>query len=231
MMPPVSRLSQDIELVHRRCWPGRPLSFASRSLLLMRSPGLRLMLSHRMAHWLYLRRQAGGLRAVPARLMSIPLSLAKWVIQLNAKSHVLNDADIEGGVCFSDQGYIIFGARKTGSGTVVSTRVTVGMSVADRRSPEIGRNVWIGPDCVVYGPIRIGDGATLLPGTVLNKTVPSGGVMQGNPARLVMKHFDNSALRERSDTDALALAKSVEEWACSRTFVPTRCAPAVSATP
>lgn len=50
---------------------------------------------------------------------------------------------------------------------MIGTRVTVGQSHIDGGLPEIGRNVCIGSDCVIYGAISIGDGGTLLPGTVL----------------------------------------------------------------
>jgi acetyltransferase-like isoleucine patch superfamily enzyme len=77
------------------------------------------------------------------------------------------------------------------------------MSHVNNGRPEIGRNVWIGSDCVVCGAITIGDGATLLPGTVLTKSIPAGVVMRGNPARLVLRNFDNSELRARQDIDAI----------------------------
>ena len=199
----MSRVLRDIDVAHRRRWPNRPMSLASSSWLLAISPGLRLMLIHRIAHWLYLKRKNDGGRKWLWRVMLIPLGLLKLAIKINTKSDIRNDCEIEGGVCFSDQGHIIFGARKTGAGTVIGTRVTVGMSHIDNGVPEIGRNVWIGSDCVVYGAINIGDGATLLPGTVLTKSTPPGVVMRGNPARLMLRNFDNSELRESQDVDAM----------------------------
>jgi acetyltransferase-like isoleucine patch superfamily enzyme len=77
------------------------------------------------------------------------------------------------------------------------------VSHVNNECPEIGKNVWIGSDCVVYGAITIGDGATLLPGTVLAKSIPPCVVMRGNPARLVVKNFDNSELRVCQDIDAI----------------------------
>ncbi|MGZ8915528.1 MAG: hypothetical protein ACXW1Z_20775 [Methylobacter sp.] len=179
------------------------MTLASRSLLLAISPGLQLVLTHRIAHWLYLKREDDGGREWLWRVMLIPLGLLKAANKINAKSDIRNDCEIEGGIIFSDQGHIIFGAIKTGAGTVIGTRVTVGMSHADMGRPEIGRNVWIGSDCVVYGAISIGDGATLLPGTVLTKSIPAGVVLQGNPARLVLRNFDNSELREGQNVDAM----------------------------
>lgn len=200
----MNRVLSDIDVAHRRRWPSRPVSLASRAWLLASSPGLQLMLMHRITHWSYLKRENGGWRSWFCRLMVIPLAPLKLAIKINTKSEIRHDIKIEDGVCFSDQGHIIFAARKTGTGTVIGARVTVGMrGKADEGRPEIGRNVWIGSDCVVYGAISIHDGTTLLPGTVLTKSIPTGVVMQGNPARLVLQNFDNSELRGLQDADAM----------------------------
>lgn len=203
----MNRLAKDLIFAHQRRWPNRPASWVSRCWLLASSPGLRLMLIHRIIFWLNAQRRRGGWRAKFGKLALIPLLLPKWVVQVNAKSEIpcgiAVDIDIDGGVSVPDQGHIIFGPKKVGSGTVIGLRVTVGRGLADGGRPEIGRNVWIGSDCVVYGGIRIGDGATLLPGTVLTKNIPANIVMQGNPARVVWRDFDNAVLRARPDVDAL----------------------------
>jgi len=49
--------------------------------------------------------------------------------------------------------------------------------------PVVGEDVWIGSDCVIYGDIAIGNGATILPETVLSMNVPSRAVVAGNPGR------------------------------------------------
>jgi serine acetyltransferase len=194
------RLAKDIEIVHGRQWPGHPMSLTSILWLLVISPGLRLMLMHRIAYWSYLKRKNAGFFWQVLRVFLVPLKL---VTKIDTKSYTSNTSKIEAGVCFSDQGYITFGPRKAGAGTVIGARVTVGMSHMDEGCPEIGRNVWIGSDCVVYGAISIGNGATLLPGTVLTKSIPAGVVMQGNPARLVSRDFDNSELRAHQNADAM----------------------------
>lgn len=219
-MKMLDRLLDDFELAHRRRWPGRPASLASRAWLLIACKGLRVLLIHRCAHWLYLKRQADGRGARLWLLATIPCSLVKWVIQTGAKSQIVNESEIEGGVSFSDQGHIIFGADRAGAGTVIGTRCTIGQGLIDPGHPEIGRNVWIGADCVLVGSIRIGDGATLLPGTVLTKSIPARAVVQGNPARLVLRDFDNSRLRERQNVDAMRHVASELGAACSITFMP-----------
>lgn len=197
------RMSKDIDLAHLRRWPDRPMNQASRLWLLATSSGLRLMLIHRIDRWLYLKRELGGWQSWFWLLMTIPFKPLMLAVKIDTKSEIDSNSDIDGSVCFSDQGHIVFGARKTGSGTVVGTRVTIGVNHVNNECPKIGRNVWIGPDCIVYGAITIGDGATLLPGTVLAKSIPANVVMQGNPARLVLRNFDNSELRKRQDIDAM----------------------------
>jgi len=202
---PMSLLTRDIEFFYQQHGAGRPLNLPLRLWSIAGSSGLKLLCSHRLDHWLLGKRQApDGVKWLWLPLVIVS-GLIKLVIKLYSKSEIGNDCEIEGGVIFSDQGNIIFGARKVGSGSVIGTRVTVGMSHADKGRPEIGRNVWIGSDCVVYGTVSIGDGATLLPGTVLTKTIPPGVVMQGNPARLLVRNFDNTELRLQADIDAVSL--------------------------
>lgn len=197
-------INKDIDIAHTRRWPDRPMTLASRLWLLIVSPGLRIILTHRLAHWLYLKHKNDGRLKWLWRILSIPTGLLKLTLmKLSTQSDIAKDCEIEGGVSFSDQGNIIFGARKAGAGTVIGTRVTVGMNHANMGRPEIGRNVWIGSDCVIFGAITIGDGATLLPGTVLSKSIPSGVVMQGNFPRLVLHNFDNTELRGRQDLDVI----------------------------
>jgi serine acetyltransferase len=189
------KISKDIDIAHLRRWPKRRMTKLSRFWLPLTSPGLKLLMMYRINHSLYAKRELGGWRGMLWRLVSIPFKPLSLAIKISSKSEINTHSEIEGGVYFSDLGHIILGTRKTGAGTVIGTRVTIGVNHVNNGRPEIGRNVWIGSDCVVFGPITIGDGATLLPGTVLAKSIPENVVVHGNPARLLMKNFDNSELR------------------------------------
>lgn len=195
------RFSADLEFSHQRCWPGQSVRWPSSLRLLIGSRGLWLLALHRISHWWLRQSTDGGTRGWRLRLISIPLTLLEWLMKVVTKSDILGRSDIEGGVCLHNEGGIILGAKKIGSGTVIGPRTTIGMNLADRGLPEIGDNVWIGPDCIVYGAVTIGEGATLLPGTTLTKSIPAGVVMQGNPARLVLRNFDNTALRRQPEPD------------------------------
>ena len=54
-----------------------------------------------------------------------------------------------------------------------------------RDTPIIGDNVWICPNCVVFGGINIGNNVVIGAGTILNKSVPDNCTVVGNPVRIV----------------------------------------------
>lgn len=167
-------LMLDIEFRHRHEWPARPFSFLSRLQLLAVSPGLWALAMHRLAF-----------RCRGNSIAGLLLAPLKWLVMARTKCDIGSNVHIDPGVIFSDHGHIVYGASRTGSGTVIGTRVTVGRRLTDVAHPTLGNDVHIGDDCVVYGPIHVGDGARLLPGTVLTKSLPPGAVVQGNPARVL----------------------------------------------
>jgi len=104
----------------------------------------------------------------------------------------------------SPKGNIILGAHKIGLNCVVHHNVTLGMGLGTLGHgglPSVGNNVWIGPDSIIHGNIYIGDGVTLLPGSVLSKSIDSNCVVAGNPARVVVRNFNNLPLRSSSRYD------------------------------
>jgi serine O-acetyltransferase len=204
------RLSADLAFCHRRRWAGKPAGIFSRLRLIAGSRGFWLLTTHRLSHWWLNNPSRTRSGSWQLRLVSIPLSLLEWLIKVATKSDILGNSDIDGGICLDDQGGIILGARKVGPGTVIGHSTTIGMNLADRGLPEIGRNVWIGSDCIIYGALTIGDGATLLPGTTLTKSIPAGVVMRGNPARLVRRDFDNTALREQPGLDVAQCLEAMQ---------------------
>ena len=86
---------------------------------------------------------------------------------------------------------------------MIHERVTFGMDVTTYESklPTIEENVWIGPGSLVYGAITIGSGATILPGSVVARSVPARAVVSGNPARVIARDRNNAILRETLQAD------------------------------
>jgi serine acetyltransferase len=200
-------LRQDARFAHRLRYSDREPTTVTRARVVLGSRGLLVTALHRVAFEADRRRAAGEV-GVPANVfMRLSTITGRLLSAMVAKCQVAGRTVIEEGVFLSDRGHIILGARSIGSGTVIHHDVTIGMHPVDRGLPEIGRRVWIGPGALVYGNIRIGDGATVLPDTVLSKSVPDRAVVRGNPARIVGRDFDNAPLFRSLGTDVAHLVE------------------------
>jgi serine O-acetyltransferase len=166
-----------------------------RALLCLRSRGLLILAVQRFDHH-YITKRAQRGSTPPTLWLRFLRLLARALVTVVAKADVAGTAIIDGGVYLSDRGHLIIGPQQVGRGTLIHDRVTIGVSASGRSTPVIGKNVWIGPDCVIYGEITLGDGATVLPGTVLSMSVPARTVVGGNPGTIVRTNFDNDRLRE-----------------------------------
>lgn len=161
----------------------------------LRSKGWWMLAFHRIVFLSSSRRDLRSPRWWFARILEIP---ARYLTAVLCKSEFLGDCEMSEAVCLSDNGYIMCGAKYIGSGTIIHDHVTAGNAVAHGKAdrPSIGKNVWVGPNCVIAGALHVGDGSTLLPGTVLTFSVPPGSLVRGSPARVVKAGFDNTFLRQ-----------------------------------
>jgi serine acetyltransferase len=196
-----SELAADARFYCALRWPGRQGSLR-RALVWFRSPGLIVLALQRVSHSYWARRASGGwtARTIAVRIV---LALVRRPIVLITKSDVSESVDIGRGTYLSDHGFLTLTPKSIGSGTLIHERVSVGARAGSGGlgQPTIGENVWIGPDCVIYGEVSLGDGATVLPGSVVSMNVPAGAVAGGNPAIIVRRGFDNSPLRRTLATD------------------------------
>lgn len=168
----------------------------------LRSRGLWVLATHRIIHSSTCER---GKHAWWIDRIFRPIGM--YLTAVFTKSEILADCHIGRDVYLSNQGHIICGAQDIGAGSVIHHHCTLGGVGADGQTerPIIGRNVWIGPNCVIVGALTIGDGATIRPGTFLTFSVRPSGVVEGNPAHVVAESFDNAPLRS-SSTVAAALS-------------------------
>jgi serine O-acetyltransferase len=181
-------LRADARFYHQLRFPGRTPTRLSMLGVVVRSRGLLLLAAHRfVAAW-----RAGRAAGWPRRVLS---ALLEYVVHVTAKSEIRLETVLDGGVYLSDRGHIVVGARSIGAGTIIHDRVTIGWGVRSMGMPEIGRDVWIGTGSVIAGGLEIGDGVTILPGTILTRSVPAGCVVEGNPAHVAHAPVDTAALR------------------------------------
>lgn len=60
---------------------------------------------------------------------------------------------------------------------------------------HIGHDVWIGANAIILDGVRIGNGAIVGAGSVVNIDVPSYGIVAGVPAKLVRHRFDEKQIK------------------------------------
>ncbi|MFH1215521.1 MAG: hypothetical protein V1706_03365 [Pseudomonadota bacterium] len=98
----------------------------------------------------------------------------------------------------SSRGNIILGAQSVGNECTIHHNVTIGLG-KEKKEPEIGERVWIGPNSLIFGNIKIGNGVTILESTVVNKNLPANCLVMGNPGRIIKRDIDNSTLLHTKD--------------------------------
>ena len=187
-------------------FPGQRPSWWTWARVLLGSHGLWVLATYRLdrGHMLWTPSRWPG--RLLKQVVHVAIGLANRICQVLTKSDVVpSSGELEPRIYLSDLGHVKLGVRSAGAGTIIHDHVTIGRGRGGQDKPEIGRRVWIGPHCVIYGSFRIGDGATLLPHTVLTRAAPPGIVLQGNPATVVRRDFDNSALRRTLVSDDASL--------------------------
>jgi serine acetyltransferase len=187
-----SALIADARLCSRLRWPGR--SALRRTLIWFRSRGLLVLALQRVSYG-YLKHRAQRGWTAGTILLRILIGLTRRPIMILTKCDVDASIEVGPGVYLSDRGFLILGPVRIGSGTLIHERVTIGTRADDPGKPVIGENVWVGPDCVIYGNLSVGDGASVLPGAVVSMSIPARAVAAGNPATIVRREFDNTVLR------------------------------------
>ena len=87
---------------------------------------------------------------------------------------------------------IISGHAKIGCNCRIHACVNIGASAGKEIAPTIGDNVYIGPSCVLYGDIVIGNNNTIGANATVNKSYTEEHVViAGSPAIVVKRDYPN----------------------------------------
>ena len=71
----------------------------------------------------------------------------------------------------------------TGSHKIGSSANRLGENT--RADVEIGKGVWMGARCTILPGVKIGDGAVIAAGALVNKDVPPNSLVGGVPAKII----------------------------------------------
>jgi serine acetyltransferase len=156
---------------NRRSSKGRAVMAAFRATRAARAPGRPVLL--------------GKLATAAYRLV------VDWVMGIDLPP----DVEVGPGLAiFHGTGLVVHSSTVIGSDVLLRHGITLGALGDEDESagPRIGDRVSIGAGAIVLGPITVDDDAVIGAGAVVVDDVPPGGVVVGNPARLVRVREDRA---------------------------------------
>ena len=169
-----SRLKRDVKVVFDR-------DPAARNLweVLLCYPGLKAILWHRLAHWLWVHDWK-----LLARIIS---QIARFFTQIE-----IHPGAIIGEGFFIDHGsgVVIGETTEIGNNVTLYQGVTLGGTGHEKgkRHPTLGDNVVVGNGARILGSFVVGENSRIGAGAVVLREVPPDSTVVGNPGRIVRQN-------------------------------------------
>lgn len=107
--------------------------------------------------------------------------------QIKYGFQIYPETEIGEGFYLGHWGTVVINPKaKIGKNCNIAQGVTIGQANRGKNEgvPEIGDDVWIGPNAVVVGKIKIGNNVLIAPNAYINFDVPANSVVVGNPATI-----------------------------------------------
>lgn len=144
--------------------------------IILAYPGLHALWMHRIAHSLWRR----GLITIPRMLSHFNRFITGIEIHPGAK--IAKGVFIDHGM-----GVVIGETAEVGEGCLIYKGVVLGGTSLERkkRHPNLGRNVVVGSNACILGPVKIGDGVRIGAGSVVINDVPDKATVVGVPGKIV----------------------------------------------
>ncbi|OLP19378.1 serine O-acetyltransferase [Leptolyngbya sp. 'hensonii'] len=141
-------------------------------------PGLQALVSHRLAHWLYV----VGIPFLPRLMSHITRFLTG--IEIHPGAQIGTGVFIDHGM-----GVVIGETAIVGDYALIYQGVTLGGTGKEsgKRHPTVGENVVVGAGAKVLGNIQIGNNVRIGAGSVVLRDVPSDCTVVGVPGRIVYR--------------------------------------------
>jgi len=151
----------------------------SRIEILLCYAGVRAILTHRVANWLWRHRLHLLARGVS--------EVARFVngIEIHPAAKIGEEVFIDHGT-----GVVIGETAEVGNRVLMYQGVTLGGTGKQRgkRHPTVGSNVTLGAGAKILGAITIGDNTVIGAGSVVLKSIPANATAVGVPARVVVEN-------------------------------------------
>lgn len=113
--------------------------------------------------------------------------LIQLLIFLIYNSKITGDSIIGKGSYFVCKGIsvVLIPGTKIGNNCVLGLRFSTVRKFPYKDVPQIGNNVWCGPNCVIAGPVIIEDDVIIAGNSFVDKSVPKGAIVAGTPAKII----------------------------------------------
>jgi len=141
-------------------------------------PGVHALWFYRASHFLYNKKIY-----LIARILS---HFARFVtgVEIHPGAKIGRRVFIDHGM-----GVVIGETSEIGDDSLIYKGVVLGGTSLEKgkRHPTLGKNVVVGSNACILGPVKIGDGAKIGSGSVVIKSVPAGATVVGVPGKIVEK--------------------------------------------
>lgn len=139
-------------------------------------------------HYIYLFRKTQKYYKTP--ILGIFYKLVLRHYQIKYGFQIYPETQIGEGLYLGHWGALVINPKtKIGKNCNIAQGVTIAQTNRGKKQgvPEIGNEVWIGPNAVIVGKITIGNNVLIAPNAYVNFDVPTDSVVIGNPATITLK--------------------------------------------
>ena len=175
----------------RRCADSHSAKRTLRQLF-AQNYGLQALCAYRLGRWLLRSRRQYYRWPLLPLLWPLYLLLSRYV-RLAFDIHLHLSAEIGPGAYIGHFGAIRIRRCRIGAHCSIGRLTDIGPASQDS-GPVIGERVWMGAHVRIVGAWRVGSDATVSAGAVVQRDIPDGALCLGNPARIVVHHYDNRSI-------------------------------------
>lgn len=131
-------------------------------------------------------------------VLLLPYKCTAKLLEIITGIHLFPVTQIGPGLYIGHYGGIWVAPSATlGAHCNLSQGVVIGVAGRNTRgAPKLGDCVWVGPNAVISGPVRVGSGAVVAANSLVVANVPENAVMIGVPAKVISYSGSAHLLRE-----------------------------------
>ena len=151
---------------------------------------------HRLGYWTYVRK------------IPVISAVVKLLMLLIYNSRIGSSCKIGKGsfLAYKGIGVLIVSGTQIGENCSIGAGCKIVRKFPYKNVPVIGNNVYLGPGCVICGPVKIEDNVVIAPNAVVNNSVHDGDIVGGIPARVLgnVKNLDYNIMENPQNKEGWA---------------------------